>query len=144
MLSHCNPRNMGNLARNKRKSSIVVSALYRKPRDNLYRIPDSLKMKRTFRIRRLNPNPSHRVYYVPQCHISTVLQHLPGQWLLRLHGQPVSMHYHLFREEFFSNTSPHYAWPSNCSTQAITDFDGSNAFTSPRKVQLPHREGMLI
>ena len=42
--------------------------------------------------------------HVPQCHISTFLEHLQGWWLHHLPGQPVPLHHHSFWEEIFPNS----------------------------------------
>ena len=39
--------------------------------------------------------------HVPQCHIHTFLEHLQGQWLHHLPGQPIPIHHHSFSEEIF-------------------------------------------
>jgi len=41
--------------------------------------------------------------HVSQCHISLVLEHLLGQWLHHLPGQPVPLYYQSFWEEVFLN-----------------------------------------
>ena len=55
------------------------------------------------------PTPTHPtvpISHIPQCHISTVLEHLQGQGFHHLPGQPISMHYHSFGEEFFPTIQP--------------------------------------
>jgi len=39
--------------------------------------------------------------HVSQCHIHTVFEHLQGQWLHHLPGQPIPIHHHSFSEEIF-------------------------------------------
>ena len=44
--------------------------------------------------------------HVPQCHIHMALEHLQGQWLHHLPGQPVPLQHHSFWEEMFPNIQP--------------------------------------
>jgi len=46
-------------------------------------------------------SPTIPTNYVFQCHICTFLEHLQGQQLHHLHGQPVPVHHHSFWEEIF-------------------------------------------
>jgi len=47
------------------------------------------------------PIPSMPTDHVPQCYIYKSLEHLQGQWLHHLCGQPEPMYHHSFREEVF-------------------------------------------
>jgi len=54
----------------------------------VHRDTESLWMERP--LRPSSPTPTHPTMptdYVPQCHISTVLEHLQGRWLHHLPGQ---------------------------------------------------------
>jgi len=72
------------------------------------KIIESLRLEKTSEV--INPNPTCRAHWVPQCHISTVLQCLQGWWPQHFHGQPVPVHYHSFGREIFPNgrSVPHH------------------------------------
>ena len=44
--------------------------------------------------------------HVPQCHISTVLEHLQGRWFHHLPGQPLTVPDRTFGEEITPNIQP--------------------------------------
>ena len=47
--------------------------------------------------------PTMPTDHIPQCPISMAPNHLLGWWLHHLPGQPVPLHHHSFRAEFFPN-----------------------------------------
>lgn len=44
--------------------------------------------------------------HINQCYTSTVLEHLRGQWLCHLLGQPIPVPHHYFFSEIFPNVLP--------------------------------------
>jgi len=65
------------------------------------RVIRSLKLGKSAKIIQSNrqPIPTMPTHHVPQCHIHMVLEHLQGQWLHHLPGQPVPVPHHSFWEE---------------------------------------------
>jgi len=68
------------------------------PLESWNRIPGSLRLENTSQIIKSNrwPTPTMPTVHVAQCHISTVLKHLQGQWLHDIPGQPVPTYNHSF------------------------------------------------
>lgn len=56
------------------------------------------------------PIPTRPTNHIPQCRISMFLEHLQGQWLCHLSGQPVPIHYCSFLEEIFSISDLNLPW----------------------------------
>ena len=51
-------------------------------------------------------HPTMPTVYIPQCHISTALEHLQERWFHHLRGQPMPLHHHSFREEIPPSFQP--------------------------------------
>jgi len=70
-----------------------------------HRITESLRFKKISEIIQpaISSPPPCLLNHVPQCHISTFLKNLQGQWLHHLPGQPMPMVHYSFWEEVFPN-----------------------------------------
>ena len=85
----------------------------------LPRTIESLRLEKTHRIIQSNPSPftnGSPLNHVPQHNIQTLVEHLQGQWLHHLSGQPIPVPDHPFREAVFPNIQPE---PSLVQLEAI-------------------------
>jgi len=74
-----------------------------------YRIIESPRLEKTSKIIQSNHAPTTNISllnHVPQCHISTALNHLQEWWPHHLPGQPMSKADCSFGEEIVPNTQP--------------------------------------
>jgi len=79
---------------------------------------ESLRLEKTSGIIQSNrlPTPTMPTGDVPQCHIHAVLEHLQGQWLHHLPGQPLPLQHHSFWEETVPNIQPE---PLQCNVKSL-------------------------
>jgi len=63
----------------------------------VHRTVETLMLEKTFEIAKSNTtHPTMPTDHVPQCHVSTFLEHLEERRLFHLSGQPVPLHHYSF------------------------------------------------
>lgn len=93
----------------------------------LFRIIESLQLEKPIR----SSSPHHQsmpvtaLDHVTRCDICSFLEHLQGQQLHHLPGQPVPMHYSSFRKEIFPNIQPD---PPQAQLKATTSCPADVSF----------------